>query len=245
MVRALMEKAIGRLTRGGNRPFFDPLDFPWVAGMEADWKAIRRELDDLLKEQSAIPNFQDLSEDQKILTEGTQWKTFFFWAYGHPAEINCARCPETTRALGRIPGMKTAFFSILAPGKHIPEHRGPYKGVLRYHLALLVPSPMDCGITVGGQTRRWEEGKSLVFDDSLAHTAWNGSASHRVILFCRFSPASLVSLVPAEPHHGLARVENSVRHRSGFQNPKIGAQCGSGLSLIHFSSRKAGPVCAE
>jgi len=36
--------------------------------------------------------------------------------------------------------MKTAFFSILAPGKHLPAHRGPYKGVMRYHLGLLIPS---------------------------------------------------------------------------------------------------------
>ena len=34
--------------------------------------------------------------------------------------------------------MMTAFFSILAPGKHIPPHRGPYKGLLRYHLGLQV-----------------------------------------------------------------------------------------------------------
>jgi aspartyl/asparaginyl beta-hydroxylase (cupin superfamily) len=37
--------------------------------------------------------------------------------------------------------MKTAFFSILAPGKHLPAHRGPYKGVMRYHLGLLIPEP--------------------------------------------------------------------------------------------------------
>ena len=37
--------------------------------------------------------------------------------------------------------MKLAFFSILAPGKHIPEHRGSLKGVIRYHLALKVPEP--------------------------------------------------------------------------------------------------------
>ena len=55
------------------------------------------------------------------------------------AEENCARCPETVRVLKSIPGMKSAMFSILAPRKHIPEHRGMYKGVLRYHLGLIVP----------------------------------------------------------------------------------------------------------
>ena len=66
------------------------------------------------------------------------------------------------------------MFSILSPHKRIPPHVGPYKGVLRYHLALKVPEPADqCGITVHGVTRHWEEGKSLVFDDVWEHSAWN------------------------------------------------------------------------
>ena len=45
------------------------------------------------------------------------------------------------------------MFSILAPGKHIPPHDGPYKGVLRYHLGLVVPdAPVErLGIRVGGR----------------------------------------------------------------------------------------------
>jgi ornithine lipid ester-linked acyl 2-hydroxylase len=186
MIRPYVEQAIARLTRDGKRAFFDTAPFPWVRRMETEWRAIRGELDELLKEQDAIPNFQDLSEDQRALTQGADWKAFFFYAYGHVAEANCARCPATTRALGRIPGMKTAFFSVLAPGKRIPEHRGPYKGVLRYHLALRIPSPAECGICVGGETRLWEEGSSLIFDDTLPHTAWNDSAARRVVLFVDF-----------------------------------------------------------
>src|SRR4051812_31569052 len=36
--------------------------------------------------------------------------------------------------------MTTAMFSVLLPHKHIPPHRGPWKGVLRYHLALRTPA---------------------------------------------------------------------------------------------------------
>ncbi len=86
--------------------------------------------------------------------------------------------------LDTIPGLTTAFFSILGPGKHLPSHRGPYKGVLRYHLALLVPGPPGaCRITVGGQTAEWKEGASLLFDDTYPHEAWNDTASDRVVLF--------------------------------------------------------------
>jgi hypothetical protein len=41
-----------------------------------------------------IPNFQDVSKAQKALTEGDQWKTFFF-SFGNKNKENCARCPET------------------------------------------------------------------------------------------------------------------------------------------------------
>jgi beta-hydroxylase len=83
-----------------------------------------------------------------------------------------------------MPGMKTAFFSILAPGKHLPPHRGPWKGVLRLHLGLLIPEPAEmCAIRVGSQTRHWEEGRVMIFDDTFEHEAWNRTDGVRVILF--------------------------------------------------------------
>lgn len=201
MIRALVEKMISTLSRDGNRTFFATRSFPWVARVEADWRLVRAELEALLTRREAIPNFQDISEDQRVLTEGEQWKTFFLYAYGHEAAENCARCPQTARLLRLIPGMKTAMFSILAPGKHIPEHRGPYKGVLRYHLGLIIPEPQDaCRIRVGEEVRTWSEGGSLIFDDSNPHEVWNDSAQHRVVLFVDFErplpfPLSLVNRV--------------------------------------------------
>jgi len=38
----------------------------------------------------------------------------WLYAYGKKAEENCSRCPETVRVLQKIPGMKSAMFSILA-----------------------------------------------------------------------------------------------------------------------------------
>jgi aspartyl/asparaginyl beta-hydroxylase (cupin superfamily) len=185
MIAGLTEKLIAR-TPGGNGTFFDTADYPWVARVEEEWKAIRAELDTLLLEREKIPNFQDLSKYQSALTTGDQWKTYFLWARGNKNEANCARCPETTRILRKIPGLRLAMFSILAPHKHIPGHRGPYKGVLRYHLGLLIPDREKCRILVGTDTRHWDEGKSLVFDDSHWHEAWNDTDYHRVVLFVDF-----------------------------------------------------------
>ena len=84
----------------------------------------------------------------------------------------------------RIPGMTTAMFSILSPRKHIEAHRGPYKGVLRYHLGLVVPREKErCRIRVGEDIRHWEEGRSLVFDDTYDHEVWNDTDDLRVVLF--------------------------------------------------------------
>jgi beta-hydroxylase len=184
---APLERWLGRSSLVGDRPFFEVSDFPWANAVEADWKKIRAELDSVLKDQEHLPNFQDISVDQATMTTDDRWKTYFLYGYGFKSEANCERCPETARVCAEIPGMKTAFFSILAPGKHLPAHRGPYKGVLRYHLGLLIPEPADkCGIRVDTETRHWSEGHSMLFDDTYEHEAWNDTDGTRVVLFVDF-----------------------------------------------------------
>jgi aspartyl/asparaginyl beta-hydroxylase (cupin superfamily) len=129
--------------------------------VEAEWPVVRKELDALLVRREDIPNFQDVSDAQKVLTEGDEWKTFWLYAFGEKAEENCVRCPETVRVLQHIPGMKSAMFSILAPKKHIPEHRGLWKGVLRYHLGLIVPKPVGSSrIRVGNDVQCGKKAKA-------------------------------------------------------------------------------------
>jgi beta-hydroxylase len=180
-----VNRVIGQQSELPLQPFYEPSQFPWVAPLEASWTAIRAELDAVLAHREALPNFQDISTDQYQLTDDDRWKTFFFYGYGFRSDANCARCPETTRLIEAVPGMETAMFSILAPGKRIPPHDGPYKGVLRYHLGLAVPDgPVDrVGIRVGDETRGWSEGGSLVFDDTYEHAAWNDTEQTRVVLF--------------------------------------------------------------
>jgi aspartyl/asparaginyl beta-hydroxylase (cupin superfamily) len=180
-----VNRVIGRQSELPLQPFYEPADFPWVAPLEANWKAIRAELDAVLAHRASLPNFQDISVDQYQLTDDDRWKTFFFYGYGFRSDANCDRCPETTRLIEAIPGMETAMFSILASGKHIPPHDGPYKGVLRYHLGLAVPDvPLEqLGIRVGTERRAWHEGESLVFDDTYEHEVWNQTDETRVVLF--------------------------------------------------------------
>ena len=111
---------------------------------------IREELQRVLEDREALPNFQDISKDQIEITDDDRWKTFFLYGYGFEAKLGVEMCPRTAALMREIPGMKTAMFSILSPRKHILDHRGPYKGVLRYHLGLIVPEDAEaCRIRVG------------------------------------------------------------------------------------------------
>lgn len=168
----------------GCGPYFDSTMFPWAIDLEEHWEDIRRELDVVLRRQPELPNIQDFSPGDTVLTNDDQWKTYFFRAYGIDFPGNMESCPRTTNLLKKIPGLQTAFFSILSAGKEIPPHRGPHNGVIRYHLGLKIPDPPNqCGITVGGVTAHWREGRGIFFDDTFFHSAWNHSKDVRVVLF--------------------------------------------------------------
>ena len=175
---------MGRYSLIGDHQFFDPAMFPWAGEVEAGWRTIRAELDMVMRHRDALPDFQEISPDQKHIATENKWKTFFFFAYGLRSEENLRRCPGTARLLDNIPGVKTAFFSILSGRTHIPAHCGPYKGVIRYHLGLIVPQAKQaCRIRVGDTIAYWDEGKSLFFDDTFSHEVWNDTDSIRVVLF--------------------------------------------------------------
>jgi beta-hydroxylase len=179
-----LEKMISRSSTVGNTPFFDPQIFAWTRELESKAAVIRAELDAVLKNSAAIPNFQEISKDQARLTQDDRWKTFFLYGYGYKIDSNCAQCPQTSQAIESIAGMYTAFFSILAPGKHIPPHRGPYNGLLRVHLGLIIPQQAEqCRIEVGGEVRHWQPDSCLVFDDTYKHQVWNDTDEQRVVLF--------------------------------------------------------------
>jgi ornithine lipid ester-linked acyl 2-hydroxylase len=203
LIRAIktIEGMVPKYSLIGESIFFDQSHFPWANHLEANWRVIRRELDQVMEYADELPNFQDISPRQSRIANDNRWKTFFFYGFGFKAQQNCDRCPETARLLKQIPGLKVAFFSILAPGKHIPEHRGKHKGLIRYHLGLKVPEPKEaCRIRLADQVAYWEEGKSLIFDDTYFHEVWNDTNDYRVVLFLdvarplRF-PLSLVNWV--------------------------------------------------
>jgi beta-hydroxylase len=187
------------LSRVGNPPIYDKAIFPWTRSIESEWHTIQAELQRVLTRKEDLPAFHELSADVLAISNDHRWKSFVFTGYGFSSANNIGLCPETWRICQGIPGLTTAPFSILEPGKHLPAHRGPYNGVLRLHLGLIVPKPRErLGIRVENQIYRWREGEVVIFDDAYEHEVWNDTSDTRVVLFLDFRkplrfPANLIN----------------------------------------------------
>jgi len=186
-LQTVLERAVSKGSLLPDTPVYDTRDFPWVAELEANWRKIRAELDQVLVYRDQMPSFHEILKEVGTITSGETWKTFFLQGSGMDCTENARRCPETMKLIRRIPGSTTAFFSILAPGKHIPAHRGAYNGVLRFHLGLVVPQPQErCRIRIANEYRSWREGEAMIFDDTFNHEVWNDTDGWRVVLFVDF-----------------------------------------------------------
>lgn len=164
------------------RPAFYPTTFGWCQLLRERYKLIKNEF---LTTHSPAPTFGELMPEQKVLSEwgsGGKWRVVVLRLYNR--DTNVSGFPETRKLLERVPGCTTAMFSILEPGRELVTHCGPNFGVLRYHLALIVPrKPEECTLMVAGQERHWIEGGDLLFDDTHPHSALNASSEPRVVLF--------------------------------------------------------------
>jgi hypothetical protein len=173
------------------RQFFEREEFDWVPALEAATPAIREELVALVNEGADFRPYVENDPDRPHrdfhgLNENKDWTALYLWRDGRPVEANASRCPKTMAALEQVPlsriGSRTpaVLFSRLEPGAHIPPHTGMLNCRLIGHLPLIVPK--GCWLRVGNETREWEEGKLLIFDDSIEHEAKNPSGDLRIIL---------------------------------------------------------------
>lgn len=171
--------------------FYDTAHFDWVPAIEAAAGAMRAELNALLAERIGDfrpylqhnPN-QPRTDDNRLL-DSRDWSALFLVENGRLFEDNISRCPATWQAvqavpLPRIVNSPTVMFSLLRGGARIAPHNGMHNARLICHLPLIVPP--GCGFRVGNEVRQWEEGKLLIFDDTIEHEAWNDSGEDRVVL---------------------------------------------------------------
>ncbi len=198
-LRPAVDRLIARSSRIPNAPVLDARDFPWVPMVEASWQDVRGEALRILAHRDAIPPLNEISPDHARIAGDGKWRSFFLWGYGHRIAENCARAPLTAALVERLPGLNSAFFSILEPGAHIPRHRGVTKGIFTAHLGLVTPQRRaDCRMRVADRTVHWDEGRCLLFDDTYPHEVWNDTNEMRVVLLIQLLrpvgfPGSLLS----------------------------------------------------
>ena len=184
--RHVFDWLIGSSSLVPNDPVLDDRDFPWTALLRAQWRDIREEAIAVALRGGAAPSLATISPDHRAIAEVDKWRSFFLYGYGYAIEDNLARCPRTAAIVARIPGLNSAFFSILAPGTHIPDHRGVTKGLITCHLGLVVPTDGDVRMRVHDRIVRWREGETLVFDDTYPHEVWHEASTTRVVLLIQF-----------------------------------------------------------
>jgi aspartyl/asparaginyl beta-hydroxylase (cupin superfamily) len=184
--KAVANAYFGRYVDRDRRPtFFSiPEFYPALDHVTQAYPAIRQEFDHLLATVEELPQYHDIDSGERKISDTTpkRWNVFMLEIMGHKPAANRARCPETCRALARVPNMIQAFFSILEPGKSVPEHEGPYLGYLRYHLGLRVPTHNPPKLVVNRQDYVWREGEAVLFDDSWPHSVVNSSSETRAVL---------------------------------------------------------------
>jgi aspartate beta-hydroxylase len=162
--------------------------FPNAERFTQRWTDIRREAIEVAGMLDEVPRFHDIMPVQADISaqDGRDWRVFIMKAYGVPVEKNLRRCPAVAAALAQAPEAVSAVFSFLAPGKHIPRHRGPFRAILRFHLMLTMPRDGDgvpaCELNIDGVPYRLGDGESLLWDDTYPHEVWNRSDQVRIAL---------------------------------------------------------------
>jgi len=168
-------------------PFIPAEQFKFLDELQQNWQVVANEAREVLKFRDAIPVFQEVSRDQRRIAKGKNWRTFILYGFGQRLEKNAKMAPKTTKMLESVPDLQTAWFSILAPGYHIPAHTGVTKGILRVHIGLIIPKDYEkCRIRVGDDIKLWQEGSMFIFDDTYNHEVWNETDEERVILLFDF-----------------------------------------------------------
>ncbi|XP_043960942.1 aspartyl/asparaginyl beta-hydroxylase-like isoform X11 [Gambusia affinis] len=165
------------------QPWWTPQETGYVdlvRMLERNWKTIRDEALAVMDRSRG----RFLPEEENLREKG-EWGQYTLWQQGKRVGNACQGVPKTCALMERFPeatGCKRGQikFSVMQPGTHVWPHTGPTNCRLRMHLGLVIPAP-GCRIRCTDQTREWEEGKVLIFDDSFEHEVWQDADSYRLI----------------------------------------------------------------
>ena len=154
--------------------------------LKSNFDNIQKEAIKVYNNKNILINFKELHEKigKGIDEEPNKWKVFPIKFYGKINELALKLCPETCKTILKCEDIQIALFSILEPGKYIAPHKGPSTLFLRYQLGIKIPNDKDnCYIKVNNKKYTWNEGESIVFDDTYIHEVVNNTNEARIVLF--------------------------------------------------------------
>lgn len=162
--------------------------FPDAVKFAAAWQAIRDEAMALAERLPTIPRFHEIMPEQAPISanDGRDWRLFILKAYGVENKRHMATCPTLASIVAHTPDVLSASLSFMEAGKHVPAHRGPFRGVIRFYLGLSVPKLADgraaALLKIDGEEHRIGDGQWLLWDDTYYHEVWNGGSAVRSVL---------------------------------------------------------------
>ena len=110
---------------------------------------VKKSLENNLEEWTDWP-------EKNLYNGDNVWKIMPFYYYGTWVNKNCEKMPELTKFLHKLPTLRIALLSILAPNTVLKEHKGwgsHSNNVLRCHYGILVPHNCYIGVKNEGELK--------------------------------------------------------------------------------------------
>lgn len=177
------------------KPFYTLEDYPQFKLLEENYDKLLEELilvrHNIDREiNSKVEKLFEPWVEKNLYEESNEqgWDVAPIMIGGNLIEDRCKKFPVLFSLVNQLKGIMSVSYSLLKPGTHIVPHKGydDYsERVLRYHMGMIVPEG-DVAIRVDNEIRRWDCGKSFIFDDFLVHEAWNFSEKDRIVLIIDF-----------------------------------------------------------
>ncbi len=158
--------------------FYDKKNFEWSAELEENFKVIQKEVLAFVEQNELLPYF-----NKSLISKPNSWNTegLLFWGYFFKKKHSYFK--NTWKVAKKIPGIVSFSISELDANSKIKPHNGDTNAIMRAHFPITVPSGLpECSFTVNGETRPWEEGKILLFNDAQIHEAQNLTNKKRLVL---------------------------------------------------------------
>jgi len=140
------------------RTVFNTLDYAWATPLRKAWLEIRAEfhaMEQIIDEMGHRMKGHVDTDAVSHWSGRPGWKQLLLLHTGEVEWVVASRMPVTTSlVLSWGAPIVSAWFSILEPNATLEIHHGEYKGILRYHLALEVPSAEASAVDMGIK-KRW------------------------------------------------------------------------------------------